>query len=89
MSDQPRVHVSFVVTRQLPFIIMCFLFRSEVKKLIIRLNDEKEVLEKKGIYVDGKNYKIAFKRFANVFTYIILSYAHLTKLYSLKILTKF
>ena len=43
-SDQPCVHVSFVVRRQLLFFIICFLFSSEVQKLIIRLNDEKEVL---------------------------------------------
>ena len=60
-SDQPCVHVSFVVRRQLLFFIICFLFRSEIKKLIIRLNDEKEVLKKKGIYVDGKHYQITFK----------------------------
>ena len=32
-----------------------------MKKLIIRLNNEKETLKKEGIHVDGKHYKITFK----------------------------
>ena len=45
------------------------LCRSEVKKLIFRLNDEKEVLKKEGICVDGKHYKITFKGLEIIFTF--------------------
>lgn len=37
------------------------LLRSEVKKLIVRLNEEKKVLKKLGLSVDGKHYKVEFK----------------------------
>lgn len=37
------------------------LSRSEVKKLIVRLNEEKKVLKKLGLTVDGKHYKVEFK----------------------------
>ena len=38
-----------------------FLLRSEVKKLIVLLNDEKKDLKKLGLTVDGKHYKVQFK----------------------------
>lgn len=37
------------------------LLRSEVKKLIVRLNEEKKVVKKLGLTVDGKYYKVEFK----------------------------
>lgn len=48
---------------------MYLLCRSKVHKLIIRLNDEKEVLKKEGICVDGKHYKITFKGLQIIFTF--------------------
>lgn len=33
------------------------LLRSEVKKLVVRLNEEKKVLKKLGLTVDGKHHK--------------------------------
>lgn len=36
------------------------LLRSEVKKLVVQLNEEK-VLKKLGLTVDGKHYKVEFK----------------------------
>ena len=41
---------------------LCWIsFRSEVKKLITRLNEEKKVLKAEGLTVDGKHYKVEFK----------------------------
>lgn len=37
------------------------LLRSEVKKLIVQLNEEKKVLKKLGLTVDGKHYTVEFK----------------------------
>ena len=45
--------------------LYCFVFhtycRSELKKLIIRLNQEKRILKEEGITVDGILYKVSFK----------------------------
>ena len=35
--------------------------RSEVKKLLMRINEEKKVLKKLGVTVDGNHYKVEFK----------------------------
>ena len=45
--------------------LCCFVFhtyfRSELKKLIVRLNEEKKILKEEGINVDGIHYKVSFK----------------------------
>lgn len=45
--------------------LCCFVFhtfcRSELKKLIVRLNEEKRVLKEEGITVDGIHYNVSFK----------------------------
>ena len=45
--------------------LCCFVFhtfcRSELKKLIVRLNEEKRILKEEGITVDGVHYKVLFK----------------------------
>ena len=35
--------------------------RGELKKLIVRLNEEKKILKEEGITVDGIHYKVSFK----------------------------
>ena len=35
--------------------------RIDVKKLIVRVNEEKKVLKQTGLTVDGKHYNIEFK----------------------------
>ena len=47
--------------------LYCFVFhtksycRSELKKLIVRLNEERKILKEEGITVDGILYKVSFK----------------------------
>lgn len=36
----------------------CFLIRSELKKMVIRLNEEKKILKEEGITVDGIHYDV-------------------------------
>lgn len=49
------------------YVLYCFVFhtksycRSELKKLIVRLNEEKKILKEEGITVDGILYKVSFK----------------------------
>lgn len=38
----------------------CFLIRSELKKMVIRLNEEKKILKEEGITVDGIHYDVSF-----------------------------
>ena len=40
---------------------MDFFFRSEVTKLIVRLNEEKKAIKTEGLIVDGKHYRVEFK----------------------------
>lgn len=37
----------------------CFLIRSELKKMVIRLNEEKKILKEEGITVDGIHYDVS------------------------------
>lgn len=45
--------------------LCCFVFyiycRSELKKLIVRLNEEEKIFKEEGINVDGIYYKVLFK----------------------------
>ena len=50
---------------------MCsFLFhtfnRSELKKLIVQLNEEKKILKEEGVTVDGIQYKVTFIGILNI-----------------------
>ena len=63
------VHSNFLqqtsVAITLYCVLMCsFLFhpfnRSELKKLIVHLNEEKKILKEEGVTVDGIHYKVKF-----------------------------